>query len=598
MHASKPSYKDLQQRVQELEQELLARKQSEEALQQSLAGYQALLENAAEGIIMVETESKTIHYVNPALANMLGYTQVELQGRKVQDIHPSSALEDVLSEFEAQSRDWKDLACDVPCLRKDGQIIYADFNTGRVAIKGIAYNLGFVTDVTERRLAEQAREQQQLVEARLRQLAQALLTSMSIQEISGLVLGAGQEITSSQHGFVGTLDPQTGNFVAHTLTKSIWSKCQVSNQDIVFKHYSGLWGWVLENQAPLLSNSPSEDHRSSGLPEGHISLKNFLSIPVVLQDHTVGQIALANNDRGYAERDLEVLQQLGTLFALAIQRKKYEEELVSAKEQAEAASRIKSEFLANMSHELRTPLNGILGGMQFLQEINLNQEEQEILDICYQAARRLDNLLANILDRSRLETGLMEVIPQDFGLLDVLQSIQDMFAYEIRQKGLDYQWELDAGIPEVLFGDSIRLTQLLCNLVGNALKFTDQGSIHLEAKLKLRQGSRCRIQFTITDTGCGIPEALQEEIFSLFTQGEQGTSVYARKHGGVGLGLSLVKLIADLMQGHVFLESQEGQGTTVFVLLPFDIPQQAEDGSTSPGPEAQQGESGQQEREG
>ncbi|MFP4213598.1 MAG: ATP-binding protein [Desulfohalobiaceae bacterium] len=573
MLTPKATYQELEQRVQKLEQELQARKQSEEALRESQAGYRALLENAAEGIIMVESESKTIHYVNPALANMLGYTQEELQGMRIRDIHPSDALQEVLSEFEAQGQGQKQLACDVPCLRKDGRIIYADFNTGKVAIRGVEYHIGFVSDVTERRLAEDAREQQKLIETRLRQLAQALLTSMSIQEISEQVLDAGKEITNSEHGFVGTLDPQTANFVAHTLTRSIWSKCQVSHQDMVFKSYTGLWGWVLKNQAPLLSNSPASDPRSSGLPEGHVGLQNFLAIPVELQGETVGQIALANNGRGYTQRDLEIVQQLGMLFALAIQRKNYEQELLAAKEQAEAASRTKSEFLANMSHELRTPLNGILGGMQFLQEIDMSQEEQEFVQICYQAAKRLDNLLANILDRSRLEIGLMELIPQEFELRDVLQSLQDMFAYDIRQKGLDYQWKLDAGIPEVLKGDSIRLTQLLCNLVGNAVKFTAQGSIHLEANLKLRQGPVCRIQFTITDTGCGIPTALQEEIFSLFTQGGQGTSVYARKHGGVGLGLSLVKLIADLMQGHVFLESQEGEGTTVFVLLPFEIPQ-------------------------
>jgi signal transduction histidine kinase len=465
-------------------------------------------------------------------------------------------------------------------LRKDGEILYADINTGKVLISGVEYNIGFFTDVSERKRAEEARRRQQLVESKLKELARALISPGSLEDISELVLEAGKDVTQSRYGFVGTLDPQSGNMIAHTLTSAIWENCQVPDKTFVFEEFSGLWGWVLKNRAPLFTNTPEEDPRSTGVPTGHIPVGNFLSVPVFLGEDIVGIIALCNSTRAYEQKDLDELKQIANLFALAVQRQRSEAELVEAKERAEAADKAKSEFLDNMSHEIRTPLNGIMGVMQFLQTTSLDEEQKEFVEICMKSSNRLSKLLIDILDLSRVEAGKLGIKKDQFRLKEVIDSIGDMFYYEVAQKDLNYISDYAPGIPEFLIGDSTRLTQILLNLVGNAIKYTFSGEVRLEVNGKYEGKQGYRLILIVADTGSGIADEQQEHIFGTFTQAYENGSHYSRDHDGAGLGLPLVQRLAALMGGNVFLESQKDQGTSVYVQIPFELPQEPGQGES------------------
>ena len=180
---------------------------------------------------------------------------------------------------------------------------------------------------TEQKRAEETLAWEADVNASMAELARALLQVAPLEDIASLVLEAAKRLTGSPFGYVGYIDPQTGYHIAITLTKDIWEDCQVPNKDIVFKEFRGLWGWVLEHRQPLLTNNPTGDPRSSGVPPGHIPIQRFLAVPALINDTLVGQVALANSDRDYSEQDLELVEQLATLYALAIQRMQTEEAL-------------------------------------------------------------------------------------------------------------------------------------------------------------------------------------------------------------------------------------------------------------------------------
>jgi PAS domain S-box-containing protein len=249
-------------------------------------------------------------------------------------------------------------------------------------------------------------------------------------------------------------------------------------------------------------------------------------------------------------------------------------ELKQAKTKAEEANLAKSEFLANMSHEIRTPINGISGMHQLLRETPLNQEQREYLRIAQESTERLNRLLADILDLSKIESGKLELKEGALHIREALQSVEDIFRQTCYQKGNALQTAVDQSINTILHGDITRLTQILFNLVGNAAKYTTAGSIDVSAHLQsFTSPDRCRVLFIIEDTGQGIPDNQISEVFETFTQANEPGALYTRQHEGAGLGLPLVKRLVNLMGGNAAICSHPGEGTTVYVSLPFQIPE-------------------------
>lgn len=276
--------------------------------------------------------------------------------------------------------------------------------------------------------------------------------------------------------------------------------------------------------------------------------------------------------------------------ALDITRQKaVEESLLRAKEEAEAANRAKSEFLANMSHELRTPLNGVMGMMQLLQTTRLDEEQDEFVSMALRSSDRLTRLLSDILDISKIEAGKVEIVHESFSPAELAESVSDLFSLAAREKSLPLSCSLHPDLPPRLLGDAARVRQILFNLVGNSLKFTESGAIILEmTPLGSPQGAVLRVLFSVHDTGIGIPADKFGELFKPFVQVEGS---YTRRYQGAGLGLAIVKRLAELMDGNIFVESEPGRGTSMHVVLPFglptatqvDMPARSRIGETRPG---------------
>ncbi|MBV5314226.1 MAG: response regulator [Prolixibacteraceae bacterium] len=243
-------------------------------------------------------------------------------------------------------------------------------------------------------------------------------------------------------------------------------------------------------------------------------------------------------------------------------------DLQNAKEVAENATKAKSDFLSNMSHEIRTPLNAIIGLSNLLMAKNQNAENRKMLKSLDFSANSLLALINDILDFSKIEAGKISFEQHNFNLKELFYELNNSFSLKAGQKNLQYAEHTDPAIPDYLIGDSLKLNQILSNLLSNALKFTSEGNISIGSKLESRNEDHLVIQFSVSDTGIGIPVDKAHLLFNSFSQ---TNSSITRKYGGTGLGLSISHKLTELQGGKMWFESVENKGTTFFFTLPFKL---------------------------
>lgn len=242
------------------------------------------------------------------------------------------------------------------------------------------------------------------------------------------------------------------------------------------------------------------------------------------------------------------------------------QELIKAKELAEQSATMKAQFLANMSHEIRTPLNAIIGMANLLSSTPLEEKQQRFLKGIQSASEHLLVLINDILDFSKIEAGKLDLESINFSPTDLLDDIAQTFRLKVKEKDLDYQTHIEQNIPPYLIGDPTRLKQIFLNLVSNAIKFTDTGSIKIEAKLFTEDAQTATIAYSVTDTGIGIPAEKQQIIFDSFSQVSSSTT---RKFGGTGLGLAITKKLVEMQGGTISLKSEKGKGTSFIFVIKF-----------------------------
>lgn len=258
-------------------------------------------------------------------------------------------------------------------------------------------------------------------------------------------------------------------------------------------------------------------------------------------------------------------------------RNKLEAELRVAKKQAENNATMKEQFMANMSHEIRTPMNAILGFTDLIQKTKLDNEQLEYTTAIKSSGANLLNIINDILDFSKIEAGKLSIEKISFYFTGLVDSLRIMFTEKAKQKNISFEVEIDSRMPEFIFGDPTRLTQILVNLINNAIKFTEKGLVKLSCEVKSIEHDIVQLVFRIKDTGIGIPSDKIDSVFERFNQGNKETT---RKYGGTGLGLSIVKDLVELQNGEIRVKSKQGSGSEFIVTISYPISYETEKSRT------------------
>jgi PAS domain S-box-containing protein len=509
-------------------QDLSIRGQQREELEQSRNKYRKLFNYANDAMFVISLERSSPGYgyfsdVNNVACKQLGYTREELLQITPFDICDDNDLQQN-SQLEARLNKHGNTTFQTTYIKKDGTRLPVEVNALRLTIDGKKFYMAIARDITERKFAEEALQKSEHLYRLLADNVHDVIWTTDDKLTPQHVSPSFRHLT----GF-----PQEEAIIA--IHRDIIATTPFTNdqfQSLIFTREKSLH-WESE-----IKTATGEvvwvESIASPLPE---SSKHFTGIIGVTRDIT--------------------------------SRKKIMMELEAAKEQAFAANKAKSEFLANMSHEVRTPMNGVMGMLQLMTMTSLDDEQFEYVETAMASGESLLTIINDILDYSKIEAGKLQMTPEEFQIREIVKPLITSFRTAINHQKVKLLCSISPEVPAILVADHVRIRQILYNLVGNAVKFTEQGEIHIRIRtLETIGDARVKLKCTIADTGIGVPENIGNMLFDPFTQIESSRQ---KKIKGTGLGLSIVKQLVTRMEGTVHLCRNEAHGTTVTFTLVVGI---------------------------
>jgi PAS domain S-box-containing protein len=507
-------------------EDITERRRAEQALQESEERFRIMADSCPIGIWVTDPQGET-QFANGTYRNFCGIASDQVdQDQWKRLIHPDDGPE-FLKAFDRALKDHKPFMAVWRLRRADGEWRWIESHAAsRFSPDGEFLGLvGASKDITDRRQAEQALKAS---EEKFRQLAE------NIHEVFWMVNAAGAEILYISPAY-----------------EQIWGRsCQSLNEnpmDWLDAIHSGDRERVREIFAKQMQGEFVEMEYRIWTPDGQEKWIRNRSFPI-------------RNESGQFTRIAGISEEI-------TEQKRYESELIRAREDADAANRAKSRFLANMSHEIRTPMNGVVGMNQLLLETSLTPEQRHFVEVAQDSGRTLLTLIDDILDLSKIETGKMVLENASFNLSHIVEDVARLLSLQAHAKELRLDVRVSPKIPRLLRGDAHRLRQVLTNLAANAVKFTERGAVTLHATLESARPSGATVRFSVADTGIGISQEQIPGLFSPFVQADASTT---RRYGGTGLGLTISKQLVERMGGAIGVESRPGEGSTFWFTATFE----------------------------
>jgi len=529
------------------------REQTLEAFLASELKYRELFDNVIDGVYQSTPEGRFLT-ANPALVQMLGYSsEAELLRVDANTLYvdpQQRAVRKLVLERDSEVRHYE-----LALRTKDGRVITVLENSRAVRDPegGIAYFEGTLTDVTGRIEAQQALK------------LERDFTSAIIDAAANLIV----VIDPSGHivRFNRASEQLSGYSFHEVEGKKFWEVFIIPDEIPPLKDMFEL----------LMAGAPSVKHENHWVSRtGELRLIEWFNVALRDKQGAISHVistGLDVTDRKLAEDKLEN-------YARELSRKN--DELAGALAGAREATEVKSRFLATMSHEIRTPMNGIVGMTELLLSTELDSEQREFAQAVRHSAEALLTVISDILDISKIEAGKLKLDRSLFDPRAVIEEVIDLLMPRAAEKGLLLEYQVHPELPRIVLGDPGRLRQILLNLIGNAVKFTDKGGVTVEAWPEPSDTDRLAVGFSVRDTGIGISSENCSRLFESFVQGDSSTT---RKYGGTGLGLAISKQLVEMMDGTIEVESELGRGSTFSFQVAFEhyLPATSNDYASLPG---------------
>ncbi|PTB94242.1 hypothetical protein C9994_12300, partial [Marivirga lumbricoides] len=510
-------------------QDIDVSKQNEVALQQKTQEFNELVDNIPVGVFRVREDGK-ITYVNSIWLKLMGLPSFSepIEVDMFRDfIHPDDFSE-FYKRYEYALNNRKPYFFECRFLINNNLKWFRLSSEPKQDESGIWFWFGTLSDITDQKDAEIALRES---ENQLQSIIAAMQEGLMIYDAHGNVV--------------------TANKSAERI---------IGKEGISFNSYNEEWHVFDENMTPL---KPGYYPVNYTIRTGKSLADNTIAIKYG-ESRKLKWISISSQPLSYNKK--EEKYSIVVTFKDVTKKKSAEKSLLQAKKQAEDASKAKSAFLANMSHEIRTPLNGVIGFSDLLLKSNLNPTQKQYSKSIFQSAKSLLEIINDILDFSKIEAGKIDLSVEEINLHSLSEQVLDLITYQAHQKGLELLLDYDTKLPHLVKADPLRLRQILVNLLGNAVKFTEKGEVLLKVE-EIIQDDTHLIRFSVCDTGIGIEKKNQKKILEAFTQADISTT---RKYGGTGLGLSISNKLLKLMASKMHISSNENKGSTFYFDLELD----------------------------